>query len=89
MIANKTVRWFLLGRVCSSSECLKDGLSVLGVLGAVVDYPDLFRSAFCCIPEILTVDLLSSLFTNISRIDAGSNAHAKESLILSFWNDYL
>ena len=79
MIANKTVRWFLLGRVCSSLERLKDGISVLGVLGAIVDHPDIFRSAFCYVSETLTVDLLSSLFTSTSRTDAGSNAYAKES----------
>ena len=89
LIANETVRWFLLGRVCSSLERFKDGLSVLGVFGAVVDHPDIFRSTFCYVSETLTVDLLSSLFTSTSRTDAGSNAYAKESLILSFWNDYL
>ena len=31
----------------------------------------------------------SSLFTSTFRSDEGSNAHAKESLMLSFWNDYL
>ena len=70
-------------------ECFKDGLSVLGVLGAVVDHPDIFRSTFCYVSETLTADLLSSLFTSTFRTDAGSNAYAKESLILSFWNDYL
>ena len=89
MIANETARWFLLGRVCSSLERLKDGLNVLGVLGAVFENPDIFRPAFCYVPQPLTVDLLSSLFTNTTRSELGSNAHAKESLILSFWNDYL
>ena len=81
MIANETVGWFLLGRVCSSLERLKDGLSVLGILQAVVDHPDLFRSAYCYVPETLTVDIRSSLFKNTSRTDAGSNAHATESLV--------
>ena len=89
MITNETARWFLLGRVSSSLERLKDGLNVLGVLGAIVDNPDIFRPAFCYVPQTLTVDLLSSLFTSISRSESGSNAYAKESLTLSYWNDYI
>lgn len=88
MVANETARWFLLNRVNSSLERLKDGLSVLGVLAAVCDNPETFHDAFCYFPQTLTVDRLSSLFTT-TRSEAGSNAHAKESKILSFWNDYL
>ena len=61
----------------------------MGVLGAVYDNPEIFRPAFCYGSQTLTVDLFSSLFTSTFRSDEGSNAHAKESLVLSFWNDYL
>ena len=89
MIANGTTRLLLLGRVCSSLERLKDGLNVLGVFGAVYDNPEIFCPAFSYVSQTLTVNLFSSLFTSTFRSDEGSNAHAKESLVLFFWNYYL
>ena len=50
--------------------------------------PDSFHSAFCYSPQQLNVELISQLFeTKLS--DVGYNHHRCESLILSYWNDYL
>ena len=46
------------------------------------------RSVFCFSPRILNCDSFSSLFI-IFRSENGSNKYQKESVILSYWNDYL
>ena len=64
------------------------GLSVLGVYGSMLKNSDSFHSAFCYSPQQLNAELISQLFeTKLS--DVGSNHHRFESLVLSYWNDYL
>ena len=87
-MAYETAHWYLLGRTNCSLERFKEGLSVLGVLQAITENPDSFRSVFFFSPQILNCDSFSSLFI-IFRNENGSNKYQKESLVLSYWNEYL
>ena len=69
-------------------ERFKKGLSVLGALRAITENPETFRSVFCFSPQIIDCDSFSSLFV-IIRSEKGSNECQKESLVLSYWGDYL
>ena len=87
-LVQQTDKWFLLDRSHFSQEQFVKGLSVLGVYGSMLKNPDSFQSAFCYSPQQLNAELISQLFeTKLS--DVGSNHHRCESLILSYWNDYL
>ena len=87
-LVQQTVKWFSLDRSHFSQEQFVKGLSVLGVYGSMLKNPDSFHSAFCFSPQQLNAELISQLFeTKLS--DVGSNHHRCESLILSYWNDYL
>ena len=87
-MAEDTAHWFLLGRVNYSLERFKEGLSVLGVLQSITENPEAFRPVFCFSPQIIDCDLFSLLFI-IIRSEKGSNVYQKESLVLSYWSDYL
>ena len=87
-MAEDTAHWFLLGRVNYSLERFKEGLTVLGVLQSITVNPEAFRPVFCFSPQIIDCDLFSSLFV-IIRSEKGLNVYQKESLVLSYWSDYL
>ena len=87
-LVQQTVKWFLLGRSHFSQEQFVKGLSVLGVYDSMTKNPDSFHSAFCYTPQQLNAELISQLFES-KLSDVGSNRHRCESVIISYWNDYL
>ena len=62
-IAQKTINWYVLGRVQPAYDSFKDGLRTLGFLESMLKYPNVFRVAFCSTPETLTASSVESIFT--------------------------
>ena len=88
-IVASTSHWFVLGRVHLAMERFQEGLSALGVLAAMKEFPDTFRSLFCHTPEVVTTaENLEGLFT-VKTSPVGSTKAVTESLVLSRWSDYL
>lgn len=65
-----------------------DGLKTLGVLQAVRNNPEAFRTALCCNPATLTADLVDELFS-IRWSASGSNNRTDENRVVAYWRDYL
>ena len=79
-IVQCTINWYVLGRSQPAYYSFKEGL---GVLEAMLKYPNLFRETFCYNSEHLM-----SVFI-VKRAEEGSNRRNVESLVLSYWNDFL
>ena len=70
-------------------ERFQEGLSALGVLAAMKEFPNTFRSLFCHTPEVVTTaESLEGVFT-VKSSPVGSTKAVTESLVLSRWSDYL
>ena len=87
-IVQRTINWYVLGRSQPAYCSFKEGLRALGVLEAMLKYPNLFRETFCYNSERLTVSMIMSVF-KVKRAEEGSNRRNVESLVLSHWNDFL
>ena len=87
-LVQKTVNWYVLGRAQPAYDSFKEGLRTLGVLGAVLQYPNVMREAFCFKPETLNVTDFDSIFS-ITRACEGSNRREVENLVLSHWQDLI
>jgi len=87
-IVTSTARWFILGRAQPALESLKRGLSSLGVLEALQENPNAFRSVFCYSETNLTAECLERLFKLCSS-PVGSTKAITESLVISRWHDYI
>ena len=88
-IVASTSHWFVLGRAHLAMERFQEGLSALGVLAAMKEFPNTFRSLFCHTPEVVTTaESLEGLFT-VKSSPVGSTKAVTESLVLSRWSDYL
>ncbi|MEQ2242706.1 hypothetical protein ILYODFUR_038822 [Ilyodon furcidens] len=66
----------------------EEGLKTLGVLDAVKQHPDSFRSLFCHEPQRLTADMMDDLFTP-RLAPKGSNRRRAEDAVIPLWRDYL
>ncbi|XP_070539541.1 G2/M phase-specific E3 ubiquitin-protein ligase-like [Ptychodera flava] len=84
-VIGSTVKWYLYGRNREALYQFTDGLSTLGVLEAMKQYPTSFKPVFCE-PAPLTTDMFLS---DVTRSVEGSNLFNAESLILSHWADFL
>ena len=88
-MVQKTVDWYVLGRVQAAYNSFREGLQALGVLEAMKNHPGVFREAFCYTPEILTASSFEALFPDVVRQCDGSNRRLVENLVLSHWRDFL
>jgi hypothetical protein len=59
-IAEMTAKWFVLGRARPALESFLNGLSMLGVLDALTQNPDVFHPAFAIIPKSLQLKALKT-----------------------------
>ncbi|MEQ2200289.1 hypothetical protein XENOCAPTIV_026783, partial [Xenoophorus captivus] len=66
----------------------EEGLKTLGVLDAVKQHPDSFRSLFCHEPQRLTADMMDDLFPP-RLAPKGSNQRRAEGAVIPLWRDYL
>lgn len=87
-LVQKTVNWYVLGRAQPAYDSFKEGLRTLGVLGAILQYPNVMREAFCFKPETLNVTDFDAIFS-ITRACEGSNRREVENLVLSHWQDLI
>lgn len=66
----------------------REGLKTLGLMEAVIQHPEAFRSTFCFEPKKLCSTDMTKLF-KICRSERGSNRFNRETEIVSFWYDFL
>ncbi|MED6240596.1 hypothetical protein ATANTOWER_024092, partial [Ataeniobius toweri] len=66
----------------------EEGLKTLGVLNAVKQHPDSFRSLFCREPQRLTADMMDDL-SPPRLAPKGSNQRRAEDAVIPLWRDYL
>ncbi len=85
----KTIDWYVLGRVQPAYNSFIEGLQVLGVLEAMRKHPTAFHEVFCYTPEVLTASSFEMLFPDVTRECEGSNRRLVENLLLSHWQDFL
>ena len=88
-VVQKTINWYVLGRVQPAYSSFSDGLRALGVLEAMRKHPSTFLDAFCYSPKLSTASSFEALFENIRREAKGSNRRLVENLVLSHWQDLL
>lgn len=74
--------------VCLWFGRFKDGLSTLGVMDAMMVYPEAFRPVFCVGHDPVTAAIIDQLFKPVLSED-GSNKRAIESVILTWWKDFI
>ncbi len=80
-----TGTWFVLRRARPALESFLNGLSMLGVLDALAQNPDVFHPGFCYYPEKLTAERTENLL-QVFQSSVGSNKAVTESLVLSQWH---
>ena len=88
-MVQKTIDWYVVGRVQPAYCSFTKGLQALGVLEAMRNHPDVFHDAFCYTPEVLTASSFEALFPEVTRQCEGSNRRLVENLVLSHWRDFL
>jgi hypothetical protein len=71
-IVQRTINWYVLGRSQPAYYSFKEGLRALGVLEAMLKYPNLVRETFCYNSERLTAGMIMSVF-KVKRAEEGSN----------------
>jgi len=82
----KTVNCYVLGRAQPAYDSFKKGPRTLGVLGAILQYPNVMMEAFCFKPEALNVTDFDAIFS-VTRACEGSKRREVENLALSHWQD--
>ena len=87
-MVQRTINWYVLGRSQPAFCSFKEGLRALGILEAMLKYPNLFRKTFCYHSESLRLSTILFVF-KVKRAEEGSNRRNIESLFMSHWNDFL
>uniref|UniRef100_A0A9J8B323 HECT-type E3 ubiquitin transferase n=1 Tax=Cyprinus carpio carpio TaxID=630221 RepID=A0A9J8B323_CYPCA len=80
--------WYVLQRTRAPFERFRDGLTSLGVLDALQNYPVQSKCLFVKAEKALTANDVENLF-QIIHSERGSNAFQAECRTLAFWQDYL
>ena len=88
-MVQKTIDWYVVGRVQPAYCSFIKGLQALRVLEAMRNHPDVFHEAFCYTPGVLTASSFEALFPEVTRQCEGSNRRLVENLVLSHWRDFL
>nr|XP_006813215.1 PREDICTED: uncharacterized protein LOC102804688 [Saccoglossus kowalevskii] len=80
----------MYGRNRPAFDQFRDGLSTLGVLKAIQQYPGSFKAAFCEAALPLTAAMFENKETVLyTRSEIGSNKYNLESNILAYFADFL
>ncbi|XP_002736541.1 G2/M phase-specific E3 ubiquitin-protein ligase-like [Saccoglossus kowalevskii] len=89
-VIRDTIKWYLFGRTKTAVDQFKNGLSTLGVLAAIQEYPFVFKPSFCYEAVPLTAATFAvSEKVVITRSENESNAYNVESRVLAHWADFL
>lgn len=80
--------FFVIDRVRSALEQLRQGLATLDVLSLLKRHPLTMEQAFCAENSQLCAVDISNLFLPVLD-EPGSNKHSRQELIVMHWRDYL
>ena len=72
----------------SALEQSKDGLSTLGILDLMKQYPAELETIFCNQGNVLSAAYIDLIFTP-KMVPVGSNRRDRQELIMMHWRDYL
>ncbi|XP_038158564.1 G2/M phase-specific E3 ubiquitin-protein ligase-like isoform X2 [Cyprinodon tularosa] len=88
LLLHDLLMFHVVHRVQGPFQRFAEGLKTLGVLDAVKQHPNSFRSLFCHEPQQLTADMMDDLFT-LRLASKGSNRRRVEETVIPLWRDYL